>query len=164
MTLKEIEQIKTPIEKEVFIHGALCISYSGECLMSSMLGSRSGNRGECVGSCRLPYTLERRGRIVQKEKYLLSTKELNTAPRFRELLDSSITSFKIEGRMKSPYYVATVINDYRRAIDAYLEEKKSKKDKANWTHFVIPSFELTSVPSKSNKTVFIMIMRFSKHQ
>ena len=117
MTLKEIEQIKTPIEKEVFIHGALCISYSGECLMSSMLGSRSGNRGECVGSCRLPYTLERRGRVVQKEKYLLSTKELNTAPRFRDLLDSSITSFKIEGRMKSPEYVGFVTKYYRNVID-----------------------------------------------
>ena len=117
MSLKEISEIKVPIEKEVFIHGALCISYSGCCLMSSMIGTRSGNRGECAGICRMPYKLARNNRIIKKEQYLLSTKELNTAPKFRELLDSDITSFKIEGRMKSPEYVGFVTRYYRNIID-----------------------------------------------
>ena len=73
MSLKEISEIKVPIEKEVFIHGALCISYSGCCLMSSMIGTRSGNRGECAGICRMPYKLARNNRIIKKEQYLLST-------------------------------------------------------------------------------------------
>ena len=119
LSLKEISEIKVPIEKEVFIHGALCVSYSGCCLMSSMLGDRSGNRGECAGSCRMKYTLKRGDRTLAKDKYLLSTKELNTAPRFRELLDSDILSFKIEGRMKSPEYVGFVTRYYRNLIDNY---------------------------------------------
>ena len=119
MSLQEIEAINVPIEKEVFIHGALCISYSGCCLMSSMLGNRSGNRGECAGCCRLPYTLEKGTRTIAKDKYLLSTKELNTSTRFKELLDSDITSFKIEGRMKSPEYVGFVTRFYRNLIDSY---------------------------------------------
>lgn len=131
LSLKEIESIKVPIEKEIFIHGALCISYSGACLMSSMIGGRSGNRGECAGSCRLPYTLKHKERILVENKYLLSTKELNTAPRFKELLDSDILSFKIEGRMKSPEYVGFITRYYRNLIDNYanvpnLEEETDK--------------------------------------
>lgn len=117
MSLEEISKIDVPIEKEVFIHGALCISYSGGCLMSSMLGGRSGNRGECTGCCRLPYTLEKGTRVMATDKYLLSTKELNTTSRFNELLESDITSFKIEGRMKSPEYVGFITRFYRKLID-----------------------------------------------
>lgn len=117
MTIQEINSIDVPIEKEVFIHGALCISYSGGCLMSSMLGTRSGNRGECAGSCRLPYTLETNGKQIANNKYLLSTKELNSAPYMQELLASDITSFKIEGRMKSPEYVGFITRYYRNLID-----------------------------------------------
>lgn len=117
MTLEEINSIDVPIEKEVFIHGALCISYSGCCLMSSMLGTRSGNRGECAGSCRLPYSLEKNNQIIESNKYLLSTKELNSSPRIKELLASDITSFKIEGRMKSPEYVGFITRFYRNLID-----------------------------------------------
>lgn len=117
LSIDEIDSIDVPIEKEAFIHGALCISYSGCCLMSSMLGGRSGNRGECAGSCRLPYTLEKAGNIICKNKYLLSTKELNTSSKIDRLLDSSIYSFKIEGRMKSPLYVGFITNFYRHLID-----------------------------------------------
>lgn len=117
MSLPEIESITLPIEKEVFVHGALCICYSGCCLMSSMIGTRSGNRGECAGSCRLPYSLEYFNKIVIDSKYLLSTKELNTASDFQQLLDSSILSFKIEGRMKSPEYVGFITKYYRKLID-----------------------------------------------
>ena len=118
MSLEEIEKIDVPIEKEVFIHGALCISYSGCCLMSSMIGGRSGNRGECAGSCRLPYQLYEGDTLLSDSKYLLSTKELNTSYHFRKLLDSNIYSFKIEGRMKSPEYVGFITRMYRHLIDS----------------------------------------------
>ncbi len=119
MSLEEINKITVPIEKEVFVHGALCICYSGCCLMSSMIGTRSGNRGECAGSCRLPYSLEKDGEVLSTNKYLLSTKELNTSENFDELLKSNIDCFKIEGRMKSPEYVGFVTRFYRELIDNY---------------------------------------------
>lgn len=118
MSLEEIEKIDIPIEKEVFVHGALCICYSGCCLMSSMIGGRSGNRGECAGACRLPYRLYDGDKLVHDKAYLLSTKELNTCSSFNELLDSNIYSFKIEGRMKSPEYVGFITRLYRELIDS----------------------------------------------
>ena len=117
LSIDEIDNIDVPIEKEAFIHGALCISYSGCCLMSSMLGGRSGNRGECAGCCRMPFTLKHGNDILSKDKYLLSTKELNTSSEISRLLNSSIYSFKIEGRMKSPLYVGFITRFYRRLID-----------------------------------------------
>lgn len=129
LSLEEIKKIDIPIELEVFIHGALCISYSGNCLMSSMIGNRSGNRGECAGCCRLKYSLLKDGNIIEQDKYLLSTKELNTSYDFNELLNSNIKSFKIEGRMKSPEYVGFITNFYRKLIDKKeinLEEENNK--------------------------------------
>ena len=117
LSIDEIDSIDVPIEKEAFIHGAICISYSGQCLMSSMLGGRSGNRGECVGSCRMPFSLLENGKVISKNKYLLSTKELNTSYQIKRLLNSSIYSFKIEGRMKSPLYVGFITRLYRSLID-----------------------------------------------
>lgn len=119
MSLEEIDSIDVPIEKEVFVHGALCICYSGCCLMSSQIGHRSGNLGECAGSCRLPYSLRYQGNTLISNKYLLSTKELNTANNFKKLLNSSILCFKIEGRMKSPEYVGFITRFYRNLIDNY---------------------------------------------
>ena len=120
LSIDEINDIDVDIEKEVFIHGALCVSYSGCCLFSSMNGGRSGNRGECVGSCRQPYSLiENTNKLDIKDKYLLSCKELNTTHHLRELLDSRITSLKIEGRMKSPEYVGYITRIYRKLIDNY---------------------------------------------
>ena len=116
-TIDEIDSIDVDIEKEAFIHGALCISYSGCCLMSSMLGGRSGNRGECAGVCRMPFSLYKGKKNIESNKYLLSTKELNTTSKIKRLLDSSIYSFKIEGRMKSPLYVGFITRLYRRLID-----------------------------------------------
>lgn len=131
LSLDEIEKIDVDIEKEVFIHGALCISYSGECLMSSMLGGRSGNRGECAGVCRMPFSLLHNGKIIKEKEYLLSTKELNTSSKINELLSSSIDSFKIEGRMKSPFYVGFITRFYRKLIDGkefnLLEENNKLK-------------------------------------
>lgn len=130
MSLDEINSIDVPIETEVFVHGALCICYSGCCLMSSQIGNRSGNRGECAGSCRLPYSLEHNGKTIISNKYLLSTKELNTSYNFKDLLASNINCFKIEGRMKSPEYVGFITRFYRNLIDNYdnidLKEKNKK--------------------------------------
>ncbi len=117
LSVDEIDNIDVPIEKEAFIHGALCISYSGCCLMSSMLGGRSGNRGECAGSCRQPYSLLKGNKELEKDKYLLSTKELNTSSYIDRIKRSSIYSLKIEGRMKSPLYVGFITRFYRRLLD-----------------------------------------------
>lgn len=120
MSLNEIKELKCPIEKEIFIHGALCVSYSGQCLFSSLNGGRSGNRGSCVGSCRLPYEIyDENGKIKTDGKYLLSTKELCSVFNIKDILDANINSLKIEGRMKSPEYVGYVTRVYRRLIDEY---------------------------------------------
>lgn len=120
VSLDTINKINVPIEKEIFVYGALCVCYSGCCLFSSLNGGRSGNRGECVGSCRLPYKLLKNNKQVSlKDKYLLSTKDLNTLPRLEEILKSNVDSLKIEGRMKSPYYVGYITRLYRTLIDKY---------------------------------------------
>ena len=123
--IKEIKQ-NTNIELEVFIHGALCISYSGQCLFSSLIGNRSGNRGSCAGSCRQKYNLLIDNKKVNDEQYLLSTKDLCSLENIGELIESGVDSLKIEGRMKSPSYVYLVTKLYREAIDSYLENKKVK--------------------------------------
>ncbi len=110
------------IKVEVFVHGALCVCYSGQCLMSSLIGGRSGNRGRCAQPCRLNYELvDRRGRsLVDPEKtgkYLLSPKDLNLSEHLPDLIAAGIVSFKIEGRMKRPEYVATVVRVYRELLD-----------------------------------------------
>lgn len=120
LSIATIDSYKTSMEKEIFIHGALCVSYSGECLFSSVLLGRSGNRGECAQVCRLPYKLLENDEFVKTDsKYLLSTKELKTVGKFKEIMDSSVKSLKIEGRMKSPEYVACVTRLYRNLIDYY---------------------------------------------
>lgn len=126
-TLEEIKNINTKLEKEVFIHGAICISYSGQCLFSSIILNRSGNRGECAGMCRLPYELKiENEKIKLQNEYLLSPKELSTLNNFKQLMESDITSFKIEGRMKSPTYVYYITKLYRTLIDKYNENKYYK--------------------------------------
>jgi putative protease len=123
-TIKEIKK-NTNIEIEVFTHGALCISYSGQCLMSSLIGGRSGNRGACAGCCRLPYDIINNNKIINEDKYPLSTKDLMTLDHIQELIESGIDSFKIEGRMKRPEYVYQVVSLYRKAIDSYMNTGKS---------------------------------------
>ncbi len=130
VTLPEIETIvkNSEIEIEIFMHGALCVCFSGQCLMSSMIGARSGNRGKCAQPCRLPYDLiDENGREVLKDagKYLLSPKDLNTLEILPEILKTGVASLKIEGRMKRPEYVATVVGVYRRAIDKILAGEKN---------------------------------------
>jgi len=122
-SLAEIRKIgeKAKLPMEVFVHGALCVSYSGQCLTSEMWGGRSANRGECAQACRLPYDLIVDG--VKKEMgniaYLLSPKDLAAIDLVPELIEAGVTSFKIEGRLKSPEYVANVVSKYRAAIDRY---------------------------------------------
>lgn len=123
-SLEEIKRIKekTGTEIEVFIHGALCISYSGQCLLSSLIGGRSGNRGFCAQPCRKKYRLYCEGKQIKTTgSYLLSPKDLNTTPGLGALIEAGIESFKIEGRMKRPEYVAGVVRIYRRLIDRYIE-------------------------------------------
>ncbi len=124
MSIDEIKLIKTPIEKEVFIHGALCVSYSGRCLMSQVLGGRSGNRGECAGCCRFPWKLYRNNKLL-REGYLLSMKELNLSEDALKLTPY-VDSLKIEGRMKSPTYVAFITSYYRKILNG---EKVTDLDK-----------------------------------
>ena len=118
--VKQIRKVaKIPIE--VFVHGALCVSYSGNCLMSGLIGYRSGNRGRCVGSCRKPYELlDRETGLSFGTSYLLSMKDLNTIDHIEEL--KSIDSLKIEGRMKEPAYVANVVKRYREALDGDIRQ------------------------------------------
>ncbi len=125
MDINTIKNLKADIDLEIFIHGALCVSYSGRCLFSSLNGNRSGNRGKCVGSCRLPYEIFENDKKLDI-KFPLSTKELNTANNIKEILDSNITSLKIEGRMKSKEYVGYVTKVYRRLIDEYYQGKNPK--------------------------------------
>lgn len=122
-TIAEIKK-NTNIELEIFIHGALCISYSGQCLMSSLIGHRSGNRGSCAGSCRQKYNLISNGKKVNDDEYLLSAKDLNSLENIGKLIDIGVDSFKIEGRMKSPSYVYTVTSLYKEAIESYIETGK----------------------------------------
>lgn len=113
--VKEIRE-KAEIPLEIFVHGALCVSYSGNCLISGLIGYRSGNRGRCVGSCRKPYELIDSATGVSLGKsYILSTKDLNTIDHIDEL--RAVDSLKIEGRMKEPAYVANVVSAYRKALD-----------------------------------------------
>ena len=128
--VKEIKS-NTNIELEIFIHGALCMSYSGECLISALIGNRSGNRGTCAQSCRQPYGLEIDGNIVCNNEYLLSTKDLSTLDNIGELIEVGVHSLKIEGRMKRPEYVYLVTSLYRKAIDNYVKYKETKITQAD---------------------------------
>ncbi|MDY3725178.1 MAG: U32 family peptidase [Candidatus Borkfalkiaceae bacterium] len=127
--VKEIHEFCPAVELEAFAHGAMCISYSGRCLLSNYLNGRDANRGECVQACRWSYEIRESNKggefypIEQDEKgtYILNSKDLNMISHIGEMLKSGIVSLKIEGRMKSEYYLATVVNAYRRAIDEFLK-------------------------------------------
>ena len=127
LSLQEIRQIidETGIEVETFIHGAMCYCYSGQCLLSSMIGGRSGNRGRCAQPCRLPYTLAEAQPKQKGSPYLLSMKDMCTLDLLPELIDCGIASLKIEGRMKRPEYTAGVVSIYRKYIDLY--QQKGRK-------------------------------------
>ena len=135
LSIQEIKEIREfipkDIEIETFVHGAMCISYSGRCLLSNYLTGRDSNRGACVQACRFEYTISEKSRNGEKYEiaednrgtYILNSKDMCMIKYLNELVAAGVTSFKIEGRMKSPYYVATVVNAYRRAIDNYNTNK-----------------------------------------
>lgn len=128
LSLPEVRKIRDfipdDIEIEAFVHGAMCISYSGRCLLSNFLTGRSGNNGECAQSCRWEYFMREKSRTdeltMQEDEhgtYILNSKDMNMLEHIDKLVDAGVTSFKIEGRVKTSYYVASVVNAYRRAID-----------------------------------------------
>lgn len=125
LSAKQIAQINslTDLELEVFIHGALCVSYSGQCLTSENFGGRSANRGQCAQSCRLPYRIFIDGKEWKdpKARYLFSTRDLCALPKLEELREIGVESLKVEGRLKSPEYVAAVSHAYRKALDKLSE-------------------------------------------
>jgi len=129
------ELLPSDVEIEAFVHGAMCISYSGRCLLSNALTGRSSNRGDCVQACRWEFEFYEKNRkgspltITEDEKgtYILNSKDLNMIEHIGELIESGVYSFKVEGRMKSPYYVASVINAYRKAIDLYYKNPTNYK-------------------------------------
>ncbi len=147
LSLEEITEIKnkTSLDIETFVHGALCYGYSGQCLFSSFLGGRSGNRGRCAGPCRLPYTVtDNNGKSIASDsiRYPLSLKDLCTIDNIPDLIEAGIDSFKIEGRLKSPYYVAGVTGLYRKYIDAYYAGGNthiSEEDRELLTHLYLRS-------------------------
>ncbi len=127
-TIEEIQDIcsSTSLDIEVFVHGAMCVCYSGQCLMSSVIGNRSGNRGQCAQPCRLKYKFMKNNEILkEKSPYLLSPKDMMTIEHIGDLIEAGVHSFKIEGRMKRPEYVGSVVKAYRKAIDEYLHKQKS---------------------------------------
>ncbi|MDF2485920.1 MAG: hypothetical protein K0R46_2088 [Herbinix sp.] len=132
LSLNEIKVIheNTDLEIETFVHGALCYCYSGQCLMSSMIGGRSGNRGRCAQPCRMPYQFYsgKKKLSSEEEKYLLSPKDINTLAYLPEMIEAGISSFKIEGRMKRPEYAAVVSKMYRDYVDLYFEKGQEYYD------------------------------------
>lgn len=127
--IKEIGEHNPNTELEIFVHGAMCVSYSGRCLLSNYLDGRDANRGECVQACRWNYNITEAGRggdpleMQEDERgtYILNSKDLNMISYVPEIISAGVHSLKIEGRMKSEYYLATIVNAYRRALDAYFK-------------------------------------------
>lgn len=128
LSLEKIKEIcaNTNAEIETFIHGALCVSYSGQCYFSHYIGGRSANRGECAQACRKKYTLvDENGNIIAKDKYLLSMKDFNASRHLESLIDAGVKSFKIEGRLKDENYVKNVVAYYRQEIDKFAPKTSS---------------------------------------
>ncbi|KGI39237.1 DUF3656 domain-containing U32 family peptidase [Clostridium tetani] len=130
LSMEEIKDISNnlKVETEVFVHGALCICYSGQCLMSSLIGGRSGNRGRCAQPCRLPYTIINNENNQKQKAYLLSPKDVCTIENVEDLILSGAQSFKIEGRMKRPEYVAGVVTSYREVINSFYKKNIKEID------------------------------------
>lgn len=163
LSLQEIKEIcqKTNQEIEVFVHGALCISYSGQCLMSSIIGGRSGNRGKCAQPCRLPYSIQKDNKKL-KSGYLLSSKDICYIENLKELIDAGVSSFKIEGRMKSPEYVASVVRIYRKYLDQIEEQNllsETKYNSKNETNYEIKHENKTIV---SNQDMHQLMQSFNR--
>lgn len=152
--IREIrDYLPDDIEIETFVHGAMCIAYSGRCLLSNALTGRSSNRGDCVQACRWEFSMVEKNRggipltIGEEERgtYILNSKDLNMIEHISELIENGVSSLKIEGRMKSPYYVASVINAYRKAIDLYYRCKEEGKE------YVLPGYVADELYKNSHR-------------
>lgn len=183
LSLEEIKEIRAALPKEVeiecFVHGAMCISYSGRCLLSNYLNGRDSNKGACVQACRWEYSITEKFRKGQqyeiqeddKGTYILNSKDLCMINHIQELIVAGVDSLKIEGRMKSPYYVATVTNAYRRKIDEicgkvepktnYIEEVEKTSHRLFTTGFFYPGENkenlLTSTPVQTHEFVAVVL-------
>ncbi|MCK5822497.1 MAG: U32 family peptidase, partial [Bacteroidales bacterium] len=139
LSLNQIKNIKrnTNIELEQFVHGALCVSFSGQCYFSQAVYGRSANRGVCAQACRLPYSLiDAKGNVLAKDKHLLSMKDLNNSAYLNELINAGVSTFKIEGRLKDVGYVKNITSYYRQKIDSLIETDNSiKKASSGKTKF-----------------------------
>lgn len=144
LSLAEIAALdRAGLELEAFVHGALCYGYSGDCLLSSMVGGRSGNRGRCSQSCRLRYSLRRAGGPAQEPSRIMSTSDLAAVGALPRLLAAGVTSFKIEGRMKDAAYVGVTTAVYRDALDAALADPEGFAVRPEWTSRLEQSFSRT---------------------
>lgn len=134
LSLRELAKFPASVPLEVFVHGALCVAYSGQCLTSEALGRRSANRGECAQACRMPYEMVVDGAVrdLGDKKYLLSPQDLAAVREIPDLLRAGVMSFKIEGRLKSPEYVAAVTSVYRKAIDAAVAGLQAEVTDEDW--------------------------------
>ncbi|MDE6379752.1 MAG: U32 family peptidase, partial [Muribaculaceae bacterium] len=135
LTLEEIHKMSEAVDipLESFVHGALCVSYSGRCHASLATCGRSANRGECAQLCRLPYTLkDSKGKTICKDKHLLSLRDLNTIDILPQLINAGVSSFKIEGRLKEVSYVKNTVASYRKAIDAFINDHKEGFERSSF--------------------------------
>lgn len=148
LTLQEIEKLSqaADVEIEAFIHGALCVSYSGRCYMSRTMSARSGNRGDCSQACRLPYDLlDERMQPLVRNRHLLSLQDMNATERLEAMIDAGVTSFKIEGRLKDENYVRNVVGWYRRRMDEIIARRPDLCRASEG----ISTFEFAPNPAKS---------------
>lgn len=148
LSLQEITTIaqQTTVPLEVFVHGALCVSFSGQCYLSAAMCGRSANRGECAQYCRLPYTLiDANGAVIASNKHLLSLKDLNLSDNLESLMDAGVSSFKIEGRLKDVAYVKNITAYYRKKIDEIL----ARRDEFRRPSFGNSTYFFEPVPEKS---------------
>ena len=147
LNLNEIKTIRqnSSIELEFFVHGALCVCYSGQCYLSYAIGGRSGNRGQCAQPCRRSYSLvDSMGNTIAADRYLLSLKDLNLSAQLEQLIQAGISSFKIEGRLKDKYYVMNVVGHYRKLLDLVLNKLNLRKSSSGEV-----TFDFLPDPSRS---------------
>ena len=163
LSLVQVRKIHeaTSLDLEFFVHGALCVSFSGQCYLSQAATGRSANRGECAQMCRLPYTLtDSRGNILAKDQHVLSLKDLNLSDYLPELADAGVTSFKIEGRLKDIAYVRNITSFYRTLLDGLIEEKPLFRKASSGT----TSFSFTPDPERTFNRGYTDYFLHRRHQ